>query len=372
MKIGINGQDFNPGNTGGSETYFRDLIDGLPAVDRDDEYFVYLPAKFSNSISTRQNNLIYRSLDSKFKVINKLKNKLKVNKNPYLNSKLNLVHFAFQRTDVGKLDFPILVTFHDIQDSYLPDNFSVDELTQRKEINQRAISESDHIIAISEFTKNTLIEKYRVSEDKITFIHHGIDDVYFKLKNNVESDNKYFFYPAATWPHKNHMRLLKAFKNVSQLHPEYKLILSGANKQESKRIEEYILDNNLDSNVKHLGYVDYDELPKLYENAFALVFPSLFEGFGYPVIEAMAGGCPVLCSNTTSLPEVAGEAALYFNPESEKDIFEKMVEIIGNHSKRSELVKRGPKQAKKFTKDQMIKNTLALYKRVIENYKHEK
>jgi glycosyltransferase involved in cell wall biosynthesis len=176
-----------------------------------------------------------------------------------------------------------------------------------------------------------------------------------------KNNEPYFYFPAATWPHKNHIRLIKAFASVIEKYPKYELILTGLKRQKSDEITKLIQKLGITKAVKILGYLDYNELQDLYKGAFAMVFPSLFEGFGLPVLESMNMGVPVICSNTTSLPEVGGSAVLYFDPEDVTDIYDKMCLLIENKKLRPSLIKKGISQAKKFTLKKMITETVKVY-----------
>lgn len=368
MKIGLIGQDFNPGKTGGTETYLRCLVSGLPKIDRNNQYITYLPKSYISDIKSQSQNSTIASIQDKplhHKVIHRLS---KIDKWDKYNSKnLDLMHFCFQHAD-RPTKCPSIVTFHDIQDSYLRNNFTKEELIVRKYNNIQAINNTNHIIAISEFTKRCLIEKYKLKDKDITVVHHGIEDIFYNInkKNYTTRYGHYFYYPAATWPHKNHMRLLKAFKNLSEEITDINLVFSGAAKQEDNNIRTYIKENNLDKKVYLLNHVPYKELPGIYASAYALVFPSLFEGFGIPMVEAMSVGCPVIASKTTSIPEVAGNAALYFDPTSTEDIAEKMKMIVRDNTRREQLILNGYKQANKFTKSKMVADTLQVYRKVVK------
>ena len=365
MRIGLIGQDFNPGKTGGTETYLRSLVSGLPKIDHENQYITYVPRNYISDIMPESNNSSILGIQDKplhKKVIHRLS---KLNSwDKYSSNNLDLVHFCFQHADqITKC--PSIVTFHDIQDSYLPGNFTKEESGMRARFNQHAIDDTDHIIAISEYTKKCLVEKYSVDKTNISVVYHGIEDAFFESKKKISTQyGKYFFYPAASWPHKNHINLLKAFKSFVETYPDFNLVLSGAAKQENKVIQAFIRTHKLEKNVFILNYVKFEKLPTLYASAHALVFPSLFEGFGIPVIEAMASGCPVIASNTTSVPEVAGNAALYFDPTSSVDIARAMKEIVRNDTVREQLIISGYEQANKFTKSKMVESTLQVYRKV--------
>lgn len=365
MKVGLIAQDYNPGQTGGTETYFKTLLKGLPKAAQRDRFTALVQPQCLSSLSNNESNLTIESIRQK-SFTQKVRGKLSKDFvwDQYSTKDFDVVHFCFQHAEPVS-NSRVIVTFNDIQDSYLPDYFTIDEQKLRKQLNLQSIENSEHIIAISEFTKQTLIEKYHVKPDHISVIHIGIDEVFYTQQKRRKATKKpYFFYPAVSWPHKNHLRLLEVFKEFVLEYPEFQLVLSGAKKQAHNQIVAYIQKHKLQNNVKILGFIDYNSLPSLFHNAFALVFPSLFEGFGIPLVEAMATGCPVLCSNTTSLPEIGGKAALYFDPTSKNDMLNAMRTMVRDTSRREQLILNGYKQARLFTKEQMIKQTLQVYKKV--------
>jgi glycosyltransferase involved in cell wall biosynthesis len=150
---------------------------------------------------------------------------------------------------------------------------------------------------------------------------------------------------------------------VAKQFSDISLVLSGIAVQKKSNIEKLINELNLSKKVHVLGYLDYSEIPLIYQNAYALIFPSLYEGFGIPVIEAMYAGCPVICSNGTSLPEIAGKAAIYFNPLDVDDIARTAIYILNNPDKRANLITEGKKNAIRFSGSKLANETIAVYER---------
>jgi glycosyltransferase involved in cell wall biosynthesis len=274
-------------------------------------------------------------------------------------------------------DIPVILTMHDIQQEYYPEFFSKEVLENRRLSFRPSAEKADHIIAISEFTKKTLIEKYGIQEDKISVVYNGYDEKRFKkleidtikkFRAKYNLPEKFIMYNAATWGHKNHINLLRALQILKDKYSfREKLILTGIKKGNYKAVKNEINKLGLKRDVIYLGYLPYDELPALFNAANMLVFPSLFEGFGIPVVEAMAVGLPIACSNTTSLPEVAGDAALYFNPDKPEDIADKVFTLHKNDGLRNTLVQRGLERAELFTWKRTAEETLKVYEKVYRN-----
>lgn len=180
---------------------------------------------------------------------------------------------------------------------------------------------------------------------------------------------RYVVYPANFWPHKNHLRLLQAWQQLRDevALADYKLALCGAKERGHNAILTWLAQLSLADTVVLLGYLPAADMPLLYAAASLMVFPSLFEGFGLPILEAMAAGCPVACSNTTSLPEIAGDAAIYFNPLDPSAIAQSIFALLSNEDLRRAFIARGLSRASKFSWEECAKQTLAVYLEVATN-----
>lgn len=373
MKIGISALTFIPGGSGGVETYFRNLIDELQKNDKSNTYCILMNSQNIDSINLTSKN--FRKLLIEETGRAKFTRKLRLAKRDANDSiirqieknNFDLIHFPFQIIQPMGINVKKVLTFHDMQQEFWPIFFSAQELEARRRTFKPSALASNHIVAISNFTKNTLVERYKISSDKISVIYESYDEqLYGKSKKMDVPDlqKPYFYYPAATWPHKNHLRLLEAFAKLHAKRSEYNLVFSGVKMQATEEILKKIKELDLENEVTILGYLDYEQLPAIYQNAFALVFPSLFEGFGIPLLEAMASKCPIIASNTTSIPEVAGSAALYFDPLDVDAIATEMEKLINDQRLRLELIKEGEKQIKKFSQKKMAQETLNVYKKV--------
>jgi glycosyltransferase involved in cell wall biosynthesis len=194
------------------------------------------------------------------------------------------------------------------------------------------------VIAISEHVKQTAVERMGVDPERVEVIHLGLDHELFH-PGGAGQKRPFLVYPANPWPHKNHERLFEAFRRVRQRRPELRLVLTGTGLERLRNVPE---------GVDVRGRVSRDELAELYRTASALVFPSLYEGFGQPPLEAMASGTPVAVSRAGSLPEVCGDAAFYFEPTSVDEITEAILAVL---ERPDHLVARGLERASRFTGD---------------------
>jgi glycosyltransferase involved in cell wall biosynthesis len=222
----------------------------------------------------------------------------------------------------------------DLQHEEHPEFFGRAELAYRRVVYGRTIRRSRVVITISEHARETLLERYRLPDERVRAIPLGVDHALFTPTDNV-SRGGFLLYPARPWRHKNHARLYDAFARLRAERPELRLVLTGEGDF-----------GTLPKGVESRGLVSRDELVDLYHRAAALVFPSLYEGFGMPVVEAMACGCPVACSNATSLQEVAGDAARLFDPLDFDDIAAAVHEVL---SEPEPWVARGLERARRYT-----------------------
>lgn len=205
-------------------------------------------------------------------------------------------------------------------------------------------------------TKNKIIRTYEASEEPLKIV-----------SSKPKYANKPFiFHLGAPLPHKNIDRLIKAFGKLKASYPELWLILPGnINGAFKESLGNWVTDSSFAKSIIVPGFIEDSQLKWLYENAECYVLPSLSEGFGLPGLEAMAHGCPVVSSNATCLPEVYGDGAHYFDPNSVDDMSTKINEVLSSKELRSQLINNGKKQLKKYSWEKMAKETLAIYKKVL-------
>ncbi|ANJ27669.1 glycosyltransferase family 4 protein [Agromyces aureus] len=228
-----------------------------------------------------------------------------------------------------------IVSIADTQHLDLPELFHPLERLFRSFAYDRAAKRADAVVTISEFTKQRLVHHLGIEPDRITVAHLGYDPVDFAPNLGARED--FLFYPARAWRHKNHARLFEALKIVREQRPGLRLVLSGGDLDKL---------GDLPDGVEWAGHVSREELGELYRTAAALVFPSLYEGFGLPPLEAMAAGCPVAASVSGSIPEICADAAVYFDPEDPRSIAKGIEEAL---LRGGELSARGVGRAAAFT-----------------------
>ena len=242
---------------------------------------------------------------------------------------------------------PAATTVLDVQHELYPQFFSRAELAYRRAVYGWTVRRSRIVITISEHAARGLVERLGLEPERVRAIPLGLDHERFRPGD--EQRESFLLYPALPWPHKNHARLFEAFAAVRARRPALRLVLTG-------------WDKPAPDGVEARGRVPADELVRLYRRAAALVFPSLYEGFGQPPLEAMACGCPVACSNAAALPEVVGDAARLFDPLSIEDMAAAIEDVLDAPE---EWARRGLERARNFSWDECARRHEDVYRDLI-------
>jgi glycosyltransferase involved in cell wall biosynthesis len=261
----------------------------------------------------------------------------------------------------------------DIQHEYLPEFFPGGALEERQRLYGDAIRRADHICAISDFTRQTLIDRLGVDPARVTTIPLAAgmlfgpdrDDDDGRLAHYGLEDGAYLYFPAHTWHHKNHRTAVEALRILRDAHGlKPMLVCTGEAREAQPEIESLVASAGLSAQVRFLGYVPQEDVAALYRRAAALVFPSLFEGFGMPVLEAMASGCPVICSDSTSLPEIAGGGALLCAPQDADAFAEALARVLRDADLRADLRRRGFERTALYSWKKFTLDTVGIFQRV--------
>ncbi len=265
-----------------------------------------------------------------------------------------------------------IITVHDLVAFLFPSTHNKKALILEKLFLKRAAKKATHITTVSENTKNDLLETCKIDEDKVDVVYCSASDDYkplekeslegFIKKTNLPS--KFFIALSTISPRKNYLKLLKAFKIVQKSHKDWHLIIVGKKGWQYEEIYQYVKENYLRKNVHFLNYLSKKSIIKLLNLARGMVFPSLYEGFGIPPLEAMKSGCPVIVSNSSSLPEVVGSSAIRINPHDEEEIARAMITLIKDDDLCEELRTKGFAQAKKFSWEASAKKMLEIINQI--------
>jgi len=252
-----------------------------------------------------------------------------------------------------------VVSLNDLQHHELPHFFSRAERHFRAAAYDRAARRADHVLTLSEHAREQIVDRLGIAPERVTAIPCAVDHDRFRpepdeVDTALDVPERFLLYPANLWPHKNHARLIRAFRaaNVADLH----LVITGQTYGRP-------LPGPPDPRIHHLGHVPFAHLPALYRAATALVFPSLFEGFGMPILEAMASGCPVTASGRTAIAEVCGGAALPFDPSDEDGMADAIRRIADDEALRARLRTAGLARAAEFRWADVAARHVAVYRR---------
>jgi len=367
MKILYDHQAYDFLNFGGIPRYFYELTKGITQLNHE----IVNTIKFSENVYAKDKDYFttipffpgqeaFRSRGRLKKLLNELVSIKYLKKDDY-----NIFHPTYYNPYFLKYlkNKPYVVTFHDLIHEKFSDKYDFlardyKTVLYKKEILKKARK----IISVSETTKKDLIEIYNVEADKIQVIGLGnslnANDIIYAN----DADQKYFLYVGSRVAYKNFIFCLEAIAPILKNHNLLFICAGGAefNGEEMTVIRKLDLKNH----VKHRKFTDYN-MASLYGNAFAFIFPSLYEGFGIPVLEAFACDCPCLLSRGGSLPEVGGGAALYFDPIDANSIQLAVNTIITNHVLRESLIFEGRQRLKSFSWDVTCQNTLQLYQSIV-------
>ena len=262
---------------------------------------------------------------------------------------------------------PLVISIMDLAFLRYPEQFLQKDLWQLKKWTALSVKKANKIFAISQSTKNDIIKFYGVKPDKIVVTYPGVKMSKVKSQKS-KVKGKYFIYIGTLQPRKNVIRLIEAFSSTINHQPSTinHLVIVGKKGWLYDDIFEKVKALGLEKNVIFTGFISEKEKNSLLQNAFAFILPSLYEGFGFPVLEAMKVGCPVIVSKVSSLPEVAGGACIYIdNPKSVDSIYKAMLKMIKLRDKeRKELINKGYQQVKKFSWRKTAEKTLSVLEKL--------
>jgi glycosyltransferase involved in cell wall biosynthesis len=347
MRVGISLLTLVPGVVGGSETYARELVRALGRVGELD-YRVFTPRIVDDLDGQRVSSYrARRTMRGRAAAMAEALVRPGPVRREMRLEELDAIHFPLTVMLPRVERPPAAVSLLDIQHVFFPEFFSRAELAYRRFAYGWSLQRAQTVIAISRHVKETLVERMGVEAERVEVIHLGLDHDLFRP--GTEPREPFLLYPANPWPHKNHGRLFAAFTRLRRRRPELRLVLTGTGLE---RLE-------LPEGAEVRGRVPREELASLYRRASALVFPSLYEGFGQPPLEAMASGCPVACSTAGSLPEVCGDAARYFDPTSVDELVEAVSTVLESPKR---LVERGLERAALFTWDACARSHDRVYR----------
>ncbi|MDQ3784522.1 MAG: glycosyltransferase family 4 protein [Actinomycetota bacterium] len=353
-RVGLNLVWMVPGTVGGSESYLTRLLNGLAERSSELDYTLFALPSFADAYPTlgRAFRVVYAPVSGGRRALRVAA------ENSWLayecrRRRLNLVHHGGGILPPVRWGSPLL-TVHDLQYLSYPDYFSATKLQYLKRMVPRSTSAARLILTPSEFTRLTVIERMHVDPRAVRVIPHGIAPVLGRdatqdVRTRYALTGPFFLYPAITYPHKNHLVLLDAFAAVLKDHPGLMLVLTGGRGPAEADVFRRAQTLGIEAQVKRLGYISEGDLNSLYLEATAMTFPSRYEGFGAPVLEAMARRCPVIAADAAALPEVVGRAGRLVAPDDVEGWAGAMKELIVDDELREPLVAAGLERARDFT-----------------------
>lgn len=377
MRIGINALYLLPGKVGGSEVYIRNLVRLLVNEDRDNEYFIFI---------NRESQGVFEQIAPGINIVSC---RVRAASRPArILWEQFVLPFQIKRYGIDILlsagmtapffcpVTSVLVIF-DLQHINQPDNFSKPYLVFLRAIIYLSAKSADGIITISQKVRQDIVKYYRILPEKIAVTYLAIDHNTFRprdksdiarIRKKYNLPERFMLYPASSLPHKNHERLLLAYKKIRERWKDMKLVLIGARDKGYDVIAEKINNLGLQDDVVFLGWLPFEDIPLLYCASGVFVFPSLHEGFGIPILEAMGCGVPVICSGIEPIKEIAGNGALFVDPYNPENIAEGVLSVLENDNQRLGLIEEGFKRAKEFSWENTAHDTVS-FLRVMAGWK---
>ncbi len=360
MKILYDYQIFALQAVGGISRYFLEVAARLPLLQKDTETAILAPVYINRAL--RDTGVAKRGI-----FIPEFKGKHRIL--PFLNEKMtqsflygnraDIVHETYYRDRGYNTSAKRVVTVHDMIHEKYPEHFTGPDLdVPRKKL--RAVLQADHVIVVSKHTYNDLLEITGIDSNKVSVVYHGSSIVPDKKGTRPkDTSSPYLLYVGLRNSVKNFKRLVEAYSASRQLKKTHRLVCVGGGA--FSRVEkQFFLDRGVLESVVKIP-ADDKKLVQLYANASVLVYPSLYEGFGLPLVEAMRCGCPVCCSNVSSMPEVAGDAAAYFDPLHVDSIREVLESVVYSDTVRKAMRGKGFKRQKMFDWDECARKTYEVY-----------
>jgi len=369
LRIGVNALYLIPGGVGGTEIYLRNLLSALARIDRRNEYFLYLNRETGPDICPQSANFATAEtgVRAKFRPGRLLWEQIGLPR-ATMRDRIDVLFspgFTSPWISAGRR----VTVIHDLQHRKHPENFGRIERWAWETSVRRSVQRSHRLIAVSEASRADVIAAYDVPPQKIRTIGHGVEADFFGLWKNDDYDisilrqagvpeGPFLLAVSTVHPHKNWSRLLTALKLLHQRGHELRLVVCGLPGKSWDDVQSQITADGLGDHVTMLGWQPRPVLITLFRFAEALVFPSTFEGFGMPVLEALAAGTPAVCSDIPPLREIADGCATFFDPASTDEIATAIENVLVDVDKRTELAEHGLKRAAACTWDRAAEQTL--------------
>ncbi len=385
MRIGIEGQRLFREKKHGMDMVALELILNLQKIDKENEYFIYVKPDVDECLHNTENFTIRKVEGGSYPSWEQ-----KALPKAAAADNLDVLHCT-SNTAPLKTSMPLMITLHDIiymEHSMLKILRSSGTAYQRfgniyrRYVVPRVMKKSDIIITVSHFEKKRIDEFFGMKDNRLRAVYNGVgehfkevtDEIELKrVKEQYKLPDRYFFFLGNTDPKKNTPGVLKAYSDFrKQSGLDIKLVMLDFDHEELLKMGKTVGDENLINHIHLTGYVKNTDLPAIYSQCEVFLYPSLRESFGIPILEAMGCAAPVITSNTSSMPEVSGGAAILVDPYKPEEITDAIHQFMTDDEKRKKYKAMGPGQAAKFSWKAMAEHVLELYTEIYKNHKHEK
>ena len=365
MRIGINTLVAIPSEIGGVQTYLQKLIENLAQIDEENEYFLFVARWNQELFQVKKKNFRQIICNVPLKAL-PLRILYEQAVLPILvwKNKIGVFHCPASVSPF-LLFCPSVLTLHDVIPFMFPQLTPLIFRCYWNMAYKISARQAQLIIAASHSAKEDLARFLGTHREKIAVIYHGSEQPNLEIKDNKEGETPYILWVGRMYSHKNLTRLLCAYNKLIRTYQgiKHRLVLCGMKGWGYSSFAKTMEDLNLQDKVIFKGYVADDELKLIYSNASLFVFPSLVEGFGFPILEAMSCGTPVLTSNYGAMAEIAGDAALLVDPLDIDKMADAMHEVLINESLRKDLIKKGLERTSQFSWEKTARETLTVYKK---------
>ena len=370
MRLGVNLRPLTPTKIGGMENYARSMLAQFLRYDRTRLEAVTVFTSPRNHASLRFEDARVRKIlvpdeDAAKRILSEL-----------VSDGADALFCPLVSLEPQDALIPSFVTIPDIQHEVYPQFFDPVTLATLRELYPASAKLASRVFTLSDFSRQGLIRAYGLDPDKVIVVALDADDAFRRsyrageraeVKRRYQIPDRYVLYPAITWPHKNHLTLFRAVQAFNARHEPLAVVLTGSAGSGHDAVLREIDALELTSRTRLLGHIPQRDLACLYHDALAMVFPSLFEGFGLPILEAFHSGCPVVCSATTSCPEIAGAAAAYIDPENPATIVAVLERLDASDPERERLVAAGRAQAAQFSWEETGRHTFETIQAVVRD-----
>lgn len=361
LHIGINALYLIPGAVGGTEIYLRNLLSALARLHSPHSFTLFTNLETGDALvpshavnfralvqPVHANNRAARLLWEQFALPRALR---RAGVDVLLNPGFTAPFFS---------PCPSVTVFHDLQHKRHPEHFRWFDLPFWRFFLYWSARRSHSLIAVSSATRDDLVHFYHLDPRSIAVVPHGVEDAFFEIGRSraTPSLEPYFLCVSTLHPHKNLERLVRCFASFHKHHPDFRLVLAGLHGFHTEALQSLIQELGIQSAIEITGWIPREDLYRLFRHAWAFFYPSTFEGFGMPVIEALAAGIPTGCSSIDPIRGIAADAALQFDPHDDAALARAMERLAGDDELRSYLAAAGPRRAQSFRWETAANETL--------------